>query len=68
MNVSVYRQMLKRGLVVVGELVVVEVEVASTLQNPLYLFFKKCFKFSKYSMILLPAVKILIYVVSPTEF
>lgn len=42
--------------------------VATALQNQFYLFFKKYFKFNKYSMILLLAVKILIYVVSPTEF
>lgn len=66
MNVGGYRQMLKKGLVVMGEFQLQS--VAPTLQKQLYFFFKKYFKFSKYSMILLLAVKILICVVSPTEF
>lgn len=66
MNVSGYRQMLNKGLVVMGEFQLQS--VTPTIQNQLYFFFKKYFKFSKYSMILLLAVKVLICVVSPAEF
>lgn len=44
MNVGGYRQMLKKGLVVMGEFQLQS--VAPTLQNQLYFFFKKYFKFS----------------------
>lgn len=58
--------MLNKGLVVMGEFQLQS--VTPTIQNQLYFFFKKYFKFSKYSMILLLAVKVLICVVSPAEF